>query len=291
MKPNPAQHRYIVAATIIVGLLATEAWLIFRSREAAERALASWEDCKREHDRLACRSPALTVENEVALAEELVVAGRELESLRAALHISDSAPASVPPPPAKSIDAFFKLADGLDDLRRRAAQAQVALKADEYFGFATYAHEGPPAKHLAVVHRQQRHTQTLVGALLESRPLALLSVRRECLAATTPGDRAEDFFEPDRALALCSTGQVTGRAYQIEFTGTTTVLRIFLGSLATTHQPVVVRSVRVEPLTPDPAVEFVPPGMPMPLVRQSLSKFAITAEFIMPNDNSGSGTL
>jgi len=228
---------------------------------------------KQDGDWLAHQSPALSPENEIAIAADVTAAGRLLAELSQALQGRD-ADLFDTPPPAKSIDAFFALANFTEKLRVRAAQAQLPLKADERFGFATHAHEGPVAEHIAFVHRQQLATQYLVETLIEARPLALLSVRRERPAGDRVREQAEDFFELDRSLSLRQPGQVEGEAFRLDFTGRTEALRNFLNSLAEFRQPIVVRSVEVEPLA-----AAVVPGSPGPIVTQSLSKFAVTVEF------------
>lgn len=283
----------LLTSALIVGLvlIAGEIWGLRESRVAAGRALASLEQKKQERDWLARQSPALNPENEAAIAADLAATNRLLAELRASLQGKDPTVFATPAP-AKSIDAFFALADFVEKLRTRAAQAQVPLKPDERFGFATHMNEGPVVGQLPAVHRQQLATQYLVETLLESRPLALLAVRRERPDAGGPrvsGDRAEDFFVLDPAMSIRQPGQVDSVALRVEFTGQTAALRNFLNSLATFRQPVVVRSVEVEPLataaysgtTTQPATA----GSPVPLVRQSLSKFAVTVEFVLLADN------
>lgn len=286
--PQMSQLTSVTALCLV--LVVAEGWVLRESRTTAARALAALEQKKQERDWLARQSPALSPENEAAITADLTSAGRLLAELRPALQ-GKEAGLFGPPAPAKSIDAFFELANFVEKLRARAAQAQVALKPDERFGFATHTNEGPVAEQIAAVHRQRLATQYLVESLLESRPLALLAVRRERPAAAAPRDprdRTEDFFELDRPLSLRQPGQVETGAFRLEFTGQTATLRNFLNSLATFRQPVVVRSVEVEPLAaaaPGATAPSVAAGSPVPLVRQSLSKFAVTVEFVLLADN------
>lgn len=272
-------------------LLAGEVWGLRESRVAAGRALASLEQKKQERDWLARQSPALNPENETAIAADLDATNRLLAELRASLQGKDPTGFATPAP-AKPIDAFFELANFVEKLRIRAAQAQVVLKPDERFGFATYTNEGPVVGQLPAVHRQQLATQYLVETLLESRPLALLAVRRERPVADGPRDardRADDFFALDPALSIRQPGQVESVAIRVEFTGQTAALRNFLNSLAAFRQPVVVRSVEVEPLaaaaSSGTTAQTATAGSPVPLVRQSLSKFAVAVEFVLLADN------
>lgn len=279
-----------VTALCLVIVMA-EGWGLRESKLTAARALADLEQKKQERDWLARQSPALSPENEAAITADLAAAGRSLDELRLALQGREISVLSGPPP-AKSIDAFFELANFVEKLRTRATQAQVVLKPDERFGFATHTNEGPPTEQLDTVHRQRLAMQYLIETLLESRPLALVAARRERPAADGPRDsrdRAEDFFELERPLSLREPRQVEGMAFRLEFTGQTAALRNFLNSLATYRQPVVVRNVEVEPLAAASAAGATTPavaaGSPVPLVRQSLSKFAVTVEFVLLTDN------
>ncbi len=288
MKQSSPKHLLTSVVALCLVLVVTEGWLLQQSRLASARTLLALEQKKQERDWLARQSPALSGENETAIVADVAAAGRVRAELRTALQGRDGS-LFAPPPPAKSIDAFFELANFVEKLRTRAAQAQVVLKADERFGFAAHANEGPVADQIAAVHRQRLATQYLVETLLESRPLMLLSVRRELPTADGVRDqrnRADDFFEMDRSLSLRQAGQVETAAFRLEFTGQTATLRSFLNSLATFRQPVVVRSVEVEPLANEVTSRGGPTaplaaGAPVPLVRQSLSKFAVTVEFVL----------
>lgn len=291
MKRLPPIGIFTPALILCLALLAGEFWGLRESRIAAARALVSLEQKRQERDWLARQSPALNAENEAAIAADLAVTSRLLDGLRASLQGKDPTVFATPAP-AKSIDAFFALANFVEKLRVRAAQAQVVLKPDERFGFATHTNEGPVVGQLPVVHRQQLATQFLVETLLESRPLALLAVRRERPDAGGPrvsGDRADDFFALEPELSIRQPGQVDSVALKVEFTGQTATLRNFLNSLAAYRQPVVVRNVEVEPLASSSssgtAAQPTTTGSPVPLVRQSLSKFAVTVEFVLLADN------
>jgi hypothetical protein len=287
MSQSPTKHLLTSVVALCLVLVVAEGWLLQQSRLASARTLLALEQKKQERDWLVRQSPALSGENETALTADVAAAGRMLTELRTALQGKDGS-LFAPPPPAKSIDAFFELANFVEKLRTRAAQAQVVLKPDERFGFAAHTHEGPVAEQIVAVHRQRLATQFLVETLLESHPLALLAVRRELPTADGARDqrnRVDDFFELDRALSLRQAGQVETAAFRLEFTGQTAALRNFLNSLAGFRQPVVVRSVEVEPLAAATAATPVAPGSPVPLVRQSLSKFAVTVEFVLLADN------
>lgn len=283
MNRPPPIGIFTPAMVLCLVLIAGEVWGLRESRVAASRTLASLEQKKQERDWLAHQSPALNPENEAAIAADLAATNRLLAELRASLQGNDPTLFATPAP-AKSIDAYFELANFVDKLRIRAAQAQVVLKPDERFGFATHTNEGPVVGQLPAVHRQQLATQYLVETLLESSPLALLAVRRERPVIDGPRDsrdRADDFFVLDPALSIRQPGQVESAALRVEFTGQTAALRNFLNSLVTFHQPAVVRTVEVEPLTASDASAPSAANSSGPLVSHGLSKFAVTVEFVL----------
>ena len=163
----------VPVAVLGFGLMAAEGWLLHRSRAEAAQALVALAQKKQERDRLARQSPALSPENEAAIAAGLVAAGRSLGEWRSALQ-GDEAGRLSGPPPGRSIDAFFALTDFTGQLRAKAAQEKVGLRPDERFGFTTHANEGPATEQIAAVHRQQLALQYLVEMLLESHRLPLV---------------------------------------------------------------------------------------------------------------------
>ncbi|MDB6114389.1 MAG: hypothetical protein JWQ62_1334 [Lacunisphaera sp.] len=291
---------------LLAALLGMEAWLWTRGRQTARRALAALEEKKQERDWLARQSPALSEANEQAIARDLAAMQQQLEALRSALHGKGALLAG--PPPAKAVDLFFDLAGFVEKTRTLAARAQVMLQPDERFGFATHANEGPEPDLVPAVWRQRIVGQYLVETLVESRPRALLRVQRErpltavqraarnqplpASANPVPGDapaagtggQPADFFEFDPQLSVRVPGEIESDAFRLEFTGQTAALRAFLNNLATFKLPLVVRSVDVQPLAAEattPDVPSVAAGAPVPLVSQSLSKFAVVVEFVV----------
>ena len=274
-------------AALCLGVLLVEGWWLQRAQGESVRELRALELLKQERYWLAHQAPSLSAENEAALTAEVAAVGRVLDEFKQALAGNDlGAPAA--PPPAGSTEAYFELADFIRQLRAGAAQAQVVLKRDEFFGFASHANAGPVAEQVAAVHRQRLATEYLVGRLLESRPLALLAVRRERPVGNTPRDhrdRADDFFELEAPLSVRRPDEVAGEACQLEFTGQTAALRNFLNALAAGRQPVVVRGVQVEPMAVTVAASTH--GALAPLVGPVVSKFTVSVEIVRLADNPG----
>ncbi len=300
-----------VLVFLTVALLAGEAWLLQKAQQDEKRARVALEQKKQERDWLARQSPAPSEENRLKIEADLAGA-REVEAaLRSALQGKER-DWLAKPVPAKSIDAYFDLAAFVEKMRTQAARAQVMIKADEHFAFATHANEGPEADLLPAVFRQRLVLQRLLDELLAARPRALLAVQREhpvttaqrtarqnppvatpgAVAAPPPvslarkGDVAADFFEPDNQLSLRQPGVIGTEAFRLEFTGQTPALRAFLNSLATFKVPLIVRSVTVESLNTEAVTTAVaeadsPAGnAPVPLVAQNLSKFTVVVEYV-----------
>lgn len=308
IKRNP-----LLAAVLGLLLLAISAggWFWWDAAAQAKKARAALAQKTQERDWLARQSPALSVENADALAADVAALEKNLTELRTALAGKDDTVAATPVP-AKAIDVFFDIAAFVERTRALAARAQVVIKPDERFGFASHANEGPEADLIPAVFRQRLLAQLLIESLIESRPRALLSVQRErplsaaaraarnqpvdpsgtagaasTATASASGGQAADFFELEPTLSVRVPGRVESDAFRVEFTGQTPSLRALLNSLATARVPVVVRSVTVEPLRNEAlppigdAEEKPAANSPVPLVTQNFSKFAVVVEFIV----------
>jgi len=168
-----------------------------------------------------------------------------------AVSVAALTPSPVDAIPRGPLDAFIEIASTKDALRRLAAEHQVVVPADESFGFASHAHEGPQENQLIAVHRQLGLIQLLVEKLFAARPSKLIAVQREppdLVRHDGTPESAPDFFPLDPRLDLRVADVIEGRAVRLEFTGPTRVLRSFLNSLAEAPEPLVVRSVEAEPL-------------------------------------------
>lgn len=288
----------IFALVLLVSAAAVtwEGWQLYGAWQRTTRAEAVLRQRKEERDWLAHRTPALSAENSEAIAADVAAAGRRLEELRRALQGRGR---WLPAAPHRPIDAYFALATFTKKTRALARRQQVELRADERFGFASYASIGPAADQLAAVHRQQVLVEHLVEALLEAQPRALLAVQRERPRSATAvlradragaaelraGEVAADFFELDAQVRLRGPGLADTEAFRVEFTGQTQSLRALITSLAVFQLPLVVRAVEVEPLAPEVTSTGVgaAAGAPVPLVTQNFSKFSVVVEFIEPS--------
>lgn len=279
-KLSPLRSVGLVAGALALG---GEIWALQQARQQAARRLAALEQKKQEREWLARQSPAPSEANEQAMDEDIVQAGRAVAELRVTLQ-GRTPDNIVEPSVAKPIDAFFDLASFVEKTRAAAARAQVRLKPDERFGFATHANEGPGAGQVTAVIRQREMIGSLVDALLEAHPRELVGIQRERPPAKAPREQGtgmenRDFFDFTPPVSLRVPGRVESEGFRVEFTGQTSALRKFLNNLAGLSRPAVVRSVEVEPLgggqnRVDGASAAVP------LLESNFSRFTVVVEFV-----------
>ncbi|MDI1337579.1 MAG: Amuc_1100 family pilus-like protein [Lacunisphaera sp.] len=277
------------AALCLFGvMLATEGWLWAQARQQSIRELTRLEQSKQERDRLARQSPALSEENEQAIAGDLANTRQVFAALRAALQGREGdASGSTPDKP---LELYFNIATFIEKTRALARRAEVRVKPDECFGFSAHVNEGPEADLVPAVFRQRVSAQYLVEALIEAHPRSLTTLQRErprpLLQRTLPAPAgvAGDFFELDPALSLREAGRIDSDAFRVEFTGQTAALRNFLSALANFPLPLIVRDLEVAALPGEElsALGAAPPAasVPIPVVARNISKFAVVVEFI-----------
>jgi hypothetical protein len=217
--------------------------------------------------------------------------------------------------PYEPTDLFFNIATFVEKMRESTHTANIKTKADERFGFATYANAGPERDLIPSVFRQRQVAEYLMGAMIEAKPNELVAFQRELPAASSSPVAAKtsaalsrgsatntnpDLFEIDPRITARVPGFVDASAFRLTFIGETACLRSLLNKLATFELPLVVRGVEVDPLsnksdqapekaapantlssifgiTPSEAPEIV---NPKPLVEKVLSKFTVTVELI-----------
>lgn len=279
-------RRHLLALVLLgcASVAAAELWWLARARAEAERAVAALARVAAERDWLAAQTPAPSAASEEAITAERTALRARIDVLRTRLQ--PRPPVAAETVPARPLDAYFEIANLVERSRAQAIAARVSLRSDERFGFAAFANEGPAPDQLAAVHRQQRAVQQVLEPLWEARPLALLGVRRGQPAGAAPGRLAgEDTFALEPGMSLQRAGLVETEALRLEFTGQTSTLRTFINGLVDLREPVVVRSIDVEPVPlAQPRRTREGGEAPVPVVRQSLSKFAVTVEFIQLAD-------
>jgi hypothetical protein len=294
----PSHRGAISVGLFAVAVIAGGTGLAVQARQKARRALVDLEARKQEWAGLARRVPAASEENLHSVRRAVDEAGTALAGLQGAF----SNPALAPGRSAetnRSVDAYFGLADYVEQARRRAQDAGVATRPDERFGFAAFANAGPEPEFVPAVLRQRARLQPLVEALIEARPRGVLAVQRERPAvapmATAPnrGDPARpgasdmaagDYFTLPASLALRWPGELDGEAFRLEFSGPTRALREFLTGLANVKPLVFVRSVEAEL----PGAGSAPAaGSAVEVVAQNVARFAVVVEFVEPATERG----
>ncbi len=180
--------------------------------------------------------------------------------------------------PSARTDAYFDLATFVEKTRETAKRQEVEIRPEAArFGFAAFANEGPIQDHIEPVFRQRQIAQYLIESLIEARPRAILSIKREQTlskaerearaAAAANGeppaeemtDDGPDYFKIDRRVTARVPGFIDTMPFKFVFTGQTAALRTFLNRLASFELPVLVREVEVEVATPEEAASQVTP--------------------------------
>ena len=281
-KRDPLIVGLIGAALVIT---AAEGWWLSRVRGEAVRAVSLLELKNRERDDLRVKSPAPTEENELAVARDLASARTKLSEIETVFGGGAEAIAGISQ--TKPTDAYFEIASFVEKARALAAQAQVTIRPDERFGFASHASEGPAATILPGVLRQRAAIQVLLEILMAARPVALISVQREHPSTATShaiaGDAA-DFFELVPAMSLRKPGMLETDAFKLEFTGQTRVLREFINQLASVNPAFAVRSVEEEPAAAvaNSSTVTSKTAVAVPIIVGGLSRFRVVVERLRP---------
>lgn len=297
LRKHPLFAAIVFASAVASGF---QSWLIHTARERTKLIDVQLAAKRQERDALTRQVPALTEQNERAIAADVAAAEKRLGEFRATL----AGRVGLTPAPGVPVESYFALAAFVEEMRTCAARQRVALRTDERFGFALYASEGPPPELIASVHRQRIVLQHLLVTLFEARPESLVSVAREVpltvaqraarrsaatgeteTATATPTDAAvageADFFTPDSRVRVRAPGIVDSELYRVEFTGRTAVLRGFLNALASSPLPLCVRTVEVEPATDaDAAPSMTASTDAVPFVRPASSKFTVVVECV-----------
>lgn len=228
-----------------VGLLCVGiGWLEWARRDAgaARRHLARHVE---ERERFAAGRPGPITERLQALAMELERGAAARRALVEGLGVLSAAGAA-DPGPTTTLDAFFALNGFVREAAARLAQGGIELKGSDRLGFASYLDRGPTENVLPMVGRQQRIVARLVEAVVASRPIALVSIKRERIAGTeADAGNPEDYFTPDPGVLLRAADRLETLAFRVELIGETATLMRFLGELA--EAGFAVRSVEAGP--------------------------------------------
>ena len=292
------QNRVLFVTWLVLGgAVLGEAGLLVERIQAARGARKERAKVEREWRTWAATRPAPTAENTGLIEVDLARVGRELAAVRAGLSArSGMSSGSEVAVLSGRAEAFFNLAQFVEETRTRAQLAGVRLRADEHFGFSRYTHDAPETGQIAAVMRDQVRLKCLLDALLEAQPAEIISVQCEAPVAkvdearratpdrpvtvrTSPVAGAE-YFALDPRISRRVPGLVETAAFRLSFAGRTPTLRTLLNKLAAMEPLVVVRTVEVASADQPRGVEQPAGPGPMSLIGSSWSRFTVTVEFI-----------
>ncbi len=266
---------FAVGMTLCALVALAEVALIYERWAASRDTARKLEQRKGELQGMAGLLPPPTREVATAIEADLAKAQKALESMQSELKGRGPAAERLhnAKVPAARTDAYFDLATFVEKMRELARKEDVDVRSEAArFGFAAYANEGPLQDHIEPVFRQRQVAQYLIESLLDSRPRALLAVKRErtlskaerearaAAAANgeTPpdadaGDQGPDYFTIHPGLTARVPGYIDTTPFRFVFVGQTAALRTFLNRLASFELPVLVREVEVDVATVEEA--------------------------------------
>lgn len=239
------------------------------TRDAAKRL----EQRRIELEGMAQLTPPPTREVAAAIELDLAKAQKSLAAMQAELTGKGAVAekfrsAKVP---AARTDSFFDLAAFVERMREISEKNGVEIRPEAArFGYARYVNEGPETDRIEPIFRQRQVAEYLLESLLESKPRALLAVKRErtqtkaerearalALANGQPIDDSAtyaltdspDYFVVDPRVSARVEGHIEAVGFRFIFLGQTAALRNFLNRLASFELPVLVREVEVDVAT------------------------------------------
>src|SRR5687768_14322152 len=167
-----------ICAVLVLGELA----LIYERFAASRAAAKRFQDRKTELEGMAQLTPPPTREIATSIQADLAKAQAALASMQSELKGRGPAAERIrnAKVPTARTDAFFDLATFVEKTRESARKHEVEVRPEAArFGFASFANEGPVQDHIEPVFRQRQIAQYLVESLIEAKPRAILSIRRE----------------------------------------------------------------------------------------------------------------
>jgi hypothetical protein len=179
-------------------------------------------------------------------------------------------------PPQGGADAYFALAQRVEEMKSQLGAAGVETREAERFTFASYRFSGPPAEHVATVVHQQEKVACLVDAVGHARARALIRIEREAGGAER-AERlvSEDFFVPSDEFRLPLPAEWNQLLFRVAFIGETATLRQFLERFSDRAPDGFVRWVEVRPwgdASPGPVVA--------PFLTAPPLQFVVTVAFL-----------
>ena len=243
----------------------------------------------------------------LAAHEALKEAIHSLNEVHARLDAQLFADRDVPHFSGNSTAAYFELAGFVEDMAQRFADAGVNLGEELRFGFSQFEQQGPDPEILDAVMRQKLAASVLLRPLIQARPIALASLKREFLvaepkdqtllqqAAGSPQTPRLEYA--DSMVGDEGTSGFESFTFELVFEGYTESLRQYIKSLLSAGLPVVVTGLEVQPLDRFELNDEVETGTsinpfdlliedgkpvveegPIPIIRNNLSSFSLRLE-------------
>lgn len=271
---------FAIGLTVCVLLALGELALIYERFAASRAAAKRLQERGVELQDMAQRIPPPTREISAAIEADLAKAQAALSSMQGELKGRGPAAERIrnAKVPAARTDAYFDLATFVEKIRELARKRDVDIRPEAArFGFSAFANEGPVQDHIEPVFRQRQMAQYLVESLLEARPRAILSIKREHtigkaerearaaavangeILPEVTGDDGPDYFTIDPRVSARVPGFIDTTALRLVFIGQTAALRTFLNQLASFELPVLVREVEVDTATNEEATAQAAP--------------------------------
>lgn len=265
-------HPIFYTSLILAGALtAGQAWLIFSQRSAAGKIEAEIAQKQQTLQAFATSRPFPSKMNLEAAEADLVAVEKIRDDIRGRLRAGTETAAKIAsaPVPASPTDAYFDIANFVENTKKLAAAAEIDLGTDNRFGFAAYRSTGPERDLIPAVFKQRLYVEYLVNSLIKAKPGSITSIQRElplsaaqkqqvadAIASGLPpptfggsGSGGEgDYFTIDPQVSARREGFVETIPLRVTFVGFTESLRSFLNELVSFQVPVVVRSVEVDPV-------------------------------------------
>lgn len=264
----------LILAGLLMGLNAGKE--VARSRLSVNRAASDLLAFKR-------AEPAPTEANLEAARTNRQHLEAAYANITAALAPKGAADPEVALPYSGAQDLYLEIAEFVEERRRTAAAANVALADDLRFGFARLlrarqiALSSGPAQsqdEMRLIARQKEVIEQLSNWIFAAAPDKLESIARspvlatgEDLAQQIRKRPVEELFVIEPAMSAAVPGSIKATAYRLVFVGTTATLRSFLTTLAANPGNLVVRGIEVAAIRPaaQPAAKRpAAPAAPIP---------------------------
>jgi len=260
---------------ICVAAFAVESFFLVRFNSAVTVAQRNLQTSDSNAKSAVSQQPAPTAENKAAAQKNVADLNDDLQHIVSTLQ---DTPKKIPAAPSNGADLLAAINGYVVKYDDLATQKGITLPSPKFtFGMAQYFGPvaAPPADKINAVFTQLSVLDYVMDIMMnkakdENQKMIMVSVQREDVtapasatttvsASTDTDDAKNELFRVDPLVSARGPG-VNTYPFKIRFIGYTDALRILLSELANFEMPLVVRSVEVEPATPDILSAFSTPG-------------------------------